>query len=95
MKSHDVFQGYSVTLSLEQRLYVEVSLEAADPEVHLQVTKCWATPTTEADDKVRHTMLNDGCPTQDQTVSLLESKDSNKARWEAQMFRFVDEKEMF
>ena len=40
-------------------------------------------------------MLNDGCPTQDQTVSLLESKDSNKARWEAQMFRFVDEKEMF
>lgn len=88
-------QGYSVTLSLEQRLYVEVSLEAADPEVHLQVTKCWATPTTEADDKVRHTMLNDGCPTQDQTVSLLESKDSNKARWEAQMFRFVDEKEMF
>ena len=76
-------------------MYVEVSLEAADPEVHLQVTKCWATPTTEADDKVRHTMLNDGCPTQDQTVSLLESKDSNKARWEAQMFRFVDEKEMF
>ena len=82
-------------MSLEQRLYVEVSLEAADPEVHLQVTKCWATPTTEADDKVRHTMLNDGCPTQDQTVSLLESKDSNKARWEAQMFRFVDEKGMF
>jgi len=59
------------------------------------VTKCWATPTTEADDKVRHTMLNDGCPTQDQTVSLLESKDSNKARWEAQMFRFVDEKEVW
>jgi len=94
-KKKDSYKGYSVTLSLEQRLYVEVSLEAADPEVHLQVTKCWATPTTEADDKVRHTMLNDGCPTQDQTVSLLESKDSNKARWEAQMFRFVDEKEVW
>ena len=46
------FQGASVTLALEDRLYVEVNLEAADSEVHLQVTQCWATPTTHADDKV-------------------------------------------
>merc|ERR1712099_133847 len=55
-KKKDSYKGVSVTLGLEERLYVEVSLEAADREVHLQVAKCWATPTTHADDKVRHTM---------------------------------------
>lgn len=94
-KKRDAYQGGYVQLSLEQRLYVEVTLEAADPEIHLQVSKCWATPTTAADDKVRHTMLNDGCPTSDDTVTVHESPDNNKARWEAQMFRFVDEAEVW
>jgi len=94
-KKKDSYKGVSVTLGLEERLYVEVSLEAADREVHLQVAKCWATPTTHADDKVRHTMINDGCPTNDQTVALHASGDNNKARWEAQMFRFVEESEVW
>jgi len=94
-KKRDAYQGGYVQLSLEQRLYVEVTLEAADPEIHLQVSKCWATPTTAADDKVRHTMLNDGCPTSDDTVKVHQSPDNNKARWEAQMFRFVDEAEVW
>jgi hypothetical protein len=94
-KKKDSYKGVSVTLGLEERLFVEVSLEAADREVHLQVAKCWATPTTHADDKVRHTMINDGCPTNDNTVSLHASGDNNKARWEAQMFRFVEESEVW
>jgi len=94
-KKRDAYQGGFVQLSLEQRLFVEVTLEAADPEIHLQVSKCWATPTTAADDKVRHTMLAEGCPTNDATVSIHSSPDNNKARWEAQMFRFVDEAEVW
>ena len=31
------FRGSEVMLSLEQRLYVDVTLEAADPEVQLKV----------------------------------------------------------
>ena len=40
-------------------------------------------------------MINDGCPTNDNTVSLHVSGDNNKARWEAQMFRFVEESEVW
>merc|ERR1712044_126641 len=36
------FRGSEVMLSLEQRLFVDVTLEAADPEVQLKVKTCWA-----------------------------------------------------
>lgn len=89
------YKGYSVTLSLEQRLYIDVTLEASDPEVQLKVVKCWATPTINADDNVRHTLINQGCPT-DSTVAYHDTaEDKNSARWETQMFQFVEESEVW
>lgn len=88
------FRGSAVTLSLEQNLYVDVSLEAADDEVMLKVIRCWATPTIEADAQVRHTLINDGCPT-DRTVGLDTSAGDNSARWKSQMFQFVDESQVW
>jgi len=88
------FRGSAVTLSLEQRLYIDVTLEAADPEVLLKVVRCWATPTNEADAQVRHTLINDGCPT-DKTVKMNASPSGISARWESQMFQFVDETQVW
>lgn len=90
----DSFRGSAVTLSLEQRLYIDVTLEAADPEVLLKVKRCWATPSIEADYQVRHTLVNEGCPTDD-TVRINESPNANSARWESQMFQFVDEAQVW
>lgn len=90
----DSFRGSAVTLSLEQRLYVDVTLEAADPEVLLKVKTCWATPSIEADYQIRHTLINDGCPT-DETVRMNDSPTDNSARWESQMFQFVDEAQVW
>merc|ERR1712227_314657 len=88
------FRGSAVTLSLEQRLYIDVSLEAADPEVLLKVIRCWATPSSHADAQIRHTLINEGCPT-DETVRMNDSPDRNSARWESQMFQFVDESQVW
>jgi len=88
------FRGSEVMLSLEQRLFVDVTLEAADPEVQLKVKTCWATPSTEPDNQVRHTLINEGCPTDD-TVKINESPEANSARWESQMFQFVEESEVW
>jgi len=90
----DSFRGSAVTLSLEQRLYIDVTLEAADPEVLLKVVTCWATPSIEADYQIRHTLIDDGCPT-DETVRMNESPSDNSARWESQMFQFVDESQVW
>lgn len=88
------FRGSAVTLSLEQRLYIDVTLEAADPEVNLKVIRCWATPSNQADAQIRHTLINDGCPT-DETVRINDSPKRNSARWESQMFQFVDESQVW
>lgn len=82
-------------LSVEQRLYVDVTLEAKDPEVVLNVQRCWATPTTEADAPVRHTLIYEGCPTDPTVVLRDDAPDANSARWESQMFQFVDEAQVW
>jgi hypothetical protein len=89
------FMGSSVMLSVEQRLYVDVTLEAKDPEVVLNVQRCWATPTTEADAPVRHTLIYEGCPTDPTVVLRDDAPDANSARWESQMFQFVDEAQVW
>ena len=55
---------------------------------------CWATPSTEPDNQVRHTLINEGCPTDD-TVKINDSPEANSARWESQMFQFVEESEVW
>lgn len=89
------FRGSAVTLSLEQKLYIDVTLEAADPDVRLKIKRCWATPSNDADARIRHTLILDGCPT-DKTVEMDENPiNKNSARWESQMFQFIDEAQVW
>lgn len=83
-----------VTLTLEQYLYIQVKLQASDTDIALKLLECWATPSANAGNQIRHTLIKDGCKT-DETVTILKSGIGQYANWKAQMFTFINEDEVW
>lgn len=83
-----------VTLTLEQYLFIEVKLEASDKDLSLRLLECWATPSANAGNQIRHTLIRDGCKS-DETVTVISSGVTQKARWKAQMFTFINQDEVW
>lgn len=83
-----------VTLTLEQYLYIQVKLQASDTDIALKLLECWATPSANAGNQIRHTLIRDGCKT-DETVTILKSGIGQYANWKAQMFTFINEDEVW
>jgi len=83
-----------VTLTLEQYLYIQVKLQASDTDIALKLLECWATPSANAGNQIRHTLIRDGCKT-DETVTILKSGIGQFANWKAQMFTFINEDEVW
>jgi len=80
--------GNSVSISLEEFLYIQVSLDANDEDIALTLVDCWATPGPNAGHQIKHTLLEEGC-SRDPTVEILKSGTGNTAQWKSQMFEFV------
>jgi len=80
--------GSQVAISIEQFLYIQVHLDAADEDIALTLVDCWATPGPSAVHQIRHTLLEDGC-SRDPTVEIIESGTGQTAKWKSQMFEFV------
>jgi len=83
-----------VTLTLEQYLFIQVKLQASDTDIALKLLECWATPSANAGNQIRHTLIRDGCKT-DETVTILKSGIGQYANWKAQMFTFINEDEVW
>lgn len=83
-----------VTLTLEQYLYIQVKLSASDTDIALKLLECWATPSANAGNQIRHTLIRDGCKS-DETVTILKSGIGQTANWKAQMFTFINEDEVW
>jgi len=80
--------GNQVSISIEEFLYIQVHLDAADEDIALTLVDCWATPGPNAGHQIKHTLLEDGC-SRDPTVEIIESGVGQTAKWKSQMFEFV------
>jgi len=86
---NDSFVGSGeVSISLEQFLYIMVTLNATDKDIALTLVDCWATPGPNAGHQIKHTLLEDGC-SRDPTVEIMHSGIDQTAKWKSQMFEFV------
>lgn len=80
--------GNQVAISIDERLYIQVKLDANDEDIALTLIDCWATPGPNAGHQIKHTLLEDGC-SRDPTVEILQSGINQVAKWSSQMFEFV------
>lgn len=80
--------GNQVAISIDERLYIQVKLDANDEDIALTLVDCWATPGPNAGHQIKHTLLEDGC-SRDPTVDIIQSGINQVARWSSQMFEFV------
>lgn len=86
---NDSFVGGSqVAISIDERLFIQVKLDANDEDIALTLVDCWATPGPNAGHQIKHTLLEDGC-SRDPTVDIIQSGINQVARWSSQMFEFV------
>lgn len=62
-----------------------------DPNLKISIDKCFATPTTNPDDKLKYVFLRDGCPVDD-TFRFHNFRNARVARFSIKSFRFQKSK---
>ncbi|XP_071613411.1 pancreatic secretory granule membrane major glycoprotein GP2-like [Heliangelus exortis] len=87
----------TAAIPIMDTLYVLLNLEGQNQIKYflLSVEDCWATPTADPYQGVRHGLIEKGCP-QDETVTYLNAiGESTAAKFSFQMFQFVGYPEVF
>nr|XP_033770147.1 uromodulin-like [Geotrypetes seraphini] len=85
------YEGSEVVLSTKSVLYVGVLLHEGDTSQFVIILKnCYATPTRNATDPVKYSIIKDSCPNkQDASIKVTENGASAKGRFSVQLFKFV------
>ncbi|XP_077448968.1 alpha-tectorin isoform X1 [Stigmatopora argus] len=80
-----------VVLSTRDVLYVGVFVEGADQnQLVLVVNTCWATPSRNSSDRLRHVIIERGCPNvKDNTIGMAENGVSLTCRFHVTVFKFI------
>ncbi|KFR02944.1 Alpha-tectorin, partial [Nipponia nippon] len=88
----------AVTIPITDTLYVLLRLEGRQHQLKyflLSIEDCWATPSVDPYQDVRHELIEKGCP-HDETVTYLNAiGESTTAKFSFQMFQFVGYSEVF
>ncbi|KAK3559691.1 hypothetical protein QTP86_017678, partial [Hemibagrus guttatus] len=81
----------SVTLEMNQQLYIAVQVDQFDSkQIALVLDNCWATPTSQMDYSVRWDLVIRECPNPaDGTVAVLQNGISTSSRFSFRMFKFA------
>lgn len=89
------------TLGLDDVLYVEVNMErplltdidsSSNSNIVVVMEKCWGTPISDRDNKLRYYMIQDGCPINgDTSLNVLSNGNSLQGRFDIKMFKFIGE----
>ena len=54
--------------------------------------KCWGTPISDRENKLRYYMIQDGCPVNgDTSLNVKSNGDSLQGRFDIKMFKFIGE----
>ncbi|XP_069724568.1 uromodulin-like isoform X2 [Phaenicophaeus curvirostris] len=99
-KTPDYLQPYhlpNTAIPITDTLYVLLKIEGQHQLKYflLSVEDCWATPSADPYQDVRHQLIEKGCP-HDETVTYLNAiGESTTAKFSFQMFRFVAYSEVF
>ncbi|NXE96972.1 GP2 protein, partial [Menura novaehollandiae] len=99
-KSPSYLQPYhlpTVAIAVTDTLYVLLKIEGQHQLKYflLSVLDCWATPSADPHQDVRHKLIEQGCP-HDETVTYLNAiGESTTAKFSFQMFQFVGYPEVF
>jgi hypothetical protein len=76
------------------RLYVQSHLLKGPNDAVIQTRRCWATSTADVNDPVQYTLINDYCEDgvakEQAEVDVVTNGVGNTARWEANVFKFVN-----
>ncbi|XP_038154847.1 uromodulin-like 1 isoform X1 [Cyprinodon tularosa] len=77
------------SLSHDQAVVLEVSLNSSSHQMKVVINECWATPTKNPADSSSYTFLRNSCPLNSYTEVLMNGN-STSSRLSVQIFSFVD-----
>ncbi|XP_073335772.1 uromodulin-like 1 [Pagrus major] len=80
---------YNYSLSPEEAVVVEVSLNTSSEQIKVVINKCWATPTQNPVDTISHVFIENSCSLNTYTKVLMNGN-SSTSRVSVQIFSFVD-----
>ncbi|XP_070411755.1 uromodulin-like 1 [Nothobranchius furzeri] len=86
--------SHNYSLSPEQSLVMEVSLNTTSEEIRVVMNKCWATPTQNPADSYSNTFLENSCPMNPYT-KVLSNGNATTSRLSVQIFTFVSLKVIY
>ncbi|XP_075834912.1 uromodulin-like 1 [Microtus pennsylvanicus] len=86
-------QNYSVSASDE--IKIEVGLHRQKSSLKVVLTKCWATPSSNARDPVTFGFINNSCPVPNTYTSVIQNGNSSKAQFKLRIFSFVNNSIVF
>nr|KAF6478756.1 uromodulin like 1 [Molossus molossus] len=81
-------ENYSVSASDD--IKIEVGLYKQKSNLKVVLTKCWATPSSNAKDPVMFSFINNSCPIPNTHTNVIENGDSNKAQFKLKIFSFIN-----
>ncbi|XP_053192210.1 uromodulin-like [Scomber japonicus] len=82
----ETYPAGQVTLPVGSPLYVGVSVDERDTNFAAVLKDCYATHSSNPDDPVRYSLIQNKCPTDRRQVSVVESGSSRRARFSALFF---------
>ncbi|XP_044202048.1 pancreatic secretory granule membrane major glycoprotein GP2-like [Thunnus albacares] len=82
----ETYPAGQIVLPVGSPLYVGVSVDERDPSFAAVLEDCYATHSSNPDDSVRYSLIQNKCPTDRRQVSVVESGSSSKARFSALFF---------
>ncbi|XP_041656670.1 uromodulin-like 1 isoform X2 [Cheilinus undulatus] len=80
---------HNYSMSSEEDLVVEVSLNTSSEQIKVVISKCWATPTPNPGDTFSHTFLENSCSLNSYTKVLMNGN-SSISRVSVRIFSVVD-----
>ncbi|XP_061863814.1 uromodulin-like [Colius striatus] len=91
------YQLPSTDVHITDTLYVLLKIEGQHQLKYflLTIEDCWATPSRDPYQPVRHQLIEKGCPHDDSVMYLNAIGESSAAKFSFQMFRFVGYPEVF
>lgn len=86
-------------LNVTDRLFVQTHLLKGPEDAVIQTKECWATASQNIDDEINYTLIEDFCvdPNADERakVDLLTNGVGFTSRWEANVFKFVNQDNVY
>ncbi|KAJ7375438.1 hypothetical protein OS493_002205 [Desmophyllum pertusum] len=84
----EMYTSFPLAVTLQQRLYFQISVDTPDTRLGIIADTCYATPINSLSKKTKYDIILDGCPT-DETVRF-HSGPSTAQRFSIEAFQFVN-----